>query len=109
MTSDLKGWESLLPYVLYLCTQLAQGINQDSYGTVLHALGTSNHMGAAHHAQVGRHKSHGGTGSFDINFVGHVSQRLDNHLGIVAITQVLRQITTSAKGIDNERTVGYAF
>ena len=105
LAGDFQWWETFFAYVFYLCSQSAQGINQNGYRTVLHALGSGNHVGSAHNTQVGRHESHGGSCSLNVDNLGHVSKCIDYYLGIIAIAKVLRHLSASAQSVDDKGTV----
>ena len=89
-------------------TQQAQGIHEDTDRTVLHALRSRQHMGAARHTQVSRHKAHGCPRGLDVDLFRHLVECLDNHFRIVAVTEVLRQVRASAECVDDQCPVGYA-
>ena len=105
LSCNLQWGISLLAYVFNVCSKAAQSVNQYGYWAMLHAVGTSDDVGAAHNTQIGRHESHGGTCCLDVYLIGHVSQGLYDHLCIIAIAQVFRQVAPSTQSIYYQRTV----
>ena len=107
---DAQWGKTLLVHVLDVGTQTAQGIYQDVDGTMLHALRTRDDVFLAiAGSQIGRHETHGGSCRFDVNLIGVGLQRIDNHLCVIAVRQVLWQHVTARQRMNNQCTVRDAF
>ena len=106
LACDAQGRKALFAHVFDVGTQPSQCIHQRTYRTVLHALRTRQHVGTSRQTEIGRHEAHGRTSRLDIDLRGQVlSHRLDNHIRIVAVADVLWKGCSTTKHMNNQSTV----
>ena len=105
LTYDVEWRIALFLFVLYISSEVAQGIYQDSNRAVLHALGTCDGMLAWCSRKIGGHKAHGSTGSLDVDDIRHIAQCRNDDFCIIAIAQVVGLQLASRHGIDYQCTV----
>ena len=105
LTYDVEWRIALFLFILYVSSEIAQGIYQDSNRAVLHALGTCNGMLARCSRKISGHKAHGSTGSLDVDDIRHIAQCRNDDFCIIAIAQVVRLQLASRHGIDYQCTV----
>ena len=89
MTADEERREAFLPPIADVGTHHAQGVDQQSYGSVAHALGAGDGMFAGSHSEVSGHKPHGRSCRLNIDDRRHILQRCHDDTGVVAIGQVV--------------------
>ena len=105
LTNDVEWRIALFLFILYISSEVTQGIYQDSNRAVLHALGTCDGMLARCSRKIGGHKAHGGTGSLDVDDIRHIAQCCNDDFCIIAIAQVVGLQLASRHGIDYQCTV----
>ena len=85
MTFDAQGRKALLTGVLDVSSQCAQGVNQDSNGSVLHAFRTGDDTLAGCERQICREKTHGRTCCLHVDDLVGGLQGVDDHGRVVTV------------------------
>ncbi len=89
MTADEERREAFLTPIADVGAHHAQGINQQTYRSVAHALGAGDGMLAGGHGKISGHKPHGRTRRLNIDDRRHILQRCHDDAGVVAVGQVV--------------------
>ena len=108
-TGDAQGREALIACILDVCTELAQGVCQNTDGPLLHTLRSGNDTDTGRYAEVGGEKTHGRPCRHDVYMFGVALQRTHHDAGIVAIAQIAECLPAMGKGVQDKRTVTDTF
>ena len=91
-----------------MCPETAQGIHENGYRTMAHALSACYDMLARSGGKIGCHKTHGRARCLNVNLVGHVAQCANHDIGVVAVGEIVRHSSAAGKGINYQCPVAYA-